>query len=205
MAKGARNDGEASLATTETDTGRDRFNNRIALTIALLASFIAFLTIKSANVAEAMQQAQAERNNGWAWYQAVRVREDMATYELANLERLARGAAKSGDAQEAALLSAAIKAQNEEIARIRTRLAEVMERAKGAEASYAGLNALGDQYDFAEALIAIAVTLLAVATLAQAHWLYWFALAPGALGVAIGAAAMAHLPLDLAAVLRLVG
>ena len=67
---------------------RDPFTSRVALTIAILASFIAFAAIKSGNVAEAMQQAQAERNNGWAWYQAVRVREDMATYELADLERL---------------------------------------------------------------------------------------------------------------------
>lgn len=70
--------------------GGDSLNNRIALTIALLVTFLALSTIKSGNADQAVAQAQAERNNSWAWYQAVRVREDIATYMLADLQRAAR-------------------------------------------------------------------------------------------------------------------
>jgi hypothetical protein len=171
----------------------DSFTNLVALTIAILASFIALSAIKSGNVAEAMQQAQAERNNGWAWYQAVRVREDMATYEMANLERLKRIAS----AAEVARLEPEIAAQDAEIGRIRGRLGEVKARAEGAEKEYNRLNTLADHYDFSDALIAITVTLLAVAALAKLRWLFGFALLPGFAGMAFALAAMFHRPFDM--------
>lgn len=173
--------------------GGDSFTNIVAITIAILASFIALSSIKSGNVAEEMQQAQAERNNGWAWYQAVRVREDMATYEMANLQRLKRTASRP----EMARLAPEITAQEAEIAHIRARLKEVKARAEGAEKDYARLNVLSDHYDFSDALIAITVTLLAVAALAKRRWLYGFALIPGFIGMAFALAAMFHRPFDM--------
>lgn len=186
----------------ETKSASDRFNNRVALTVAILATAIALFTIKAGNIAEAMAQAQAERNNGWAWYQAVRVREDMATYRLADLDRLLRGPLP---AEERALTETERAAQNEEVARIRERLAETRDRAEAAEADYAALNALGDQFDLSEALLAIAITLLAVAALAHAAWLYWFALIPGAAGLILGAFAMANRALPLGALTAWMG
>jgi ABC-type anion transport system duplicated permease subunit len=181
----------------------ERFNNRIALTIAVLATAIAIFTIKAGNITEAMMQAQAERNNGWAWYQAVRTREDMATYRLADLQRLARvGFAAPEETARAAEEAAA---QEAEVARIRERLAETSARAEAAETEYTRLNALSDQLDLSEALLAVAITLLAVATLAQLHWLYWFGLIPGVAGVALGAIAMANRALPLGALTAWMG
>ncbi len=171
----------------------DPFSSRVALTIAILASFIAFSAIKSGNVAEAMQQAQAERNNGWAWYQAVRVREDMATYELANLERLQR----TSGAAEAARLAPEIVAQNAEIGHIRDRLKQTKARAEGAEKDYDRLNLLGDHYDLSDALLAISITLLAIATLSGVRWLYWFSIAPAAAGIVFALAAMVQHPFNM--------
>jgi hypothetical protein len=179
----------------------DHFNNRVALTVALLASFAALMTIQSGNVSEAREQAQAERNNSWAWYQAVRVREDMSTYELAGLHRLQRTA----DQTEAVVLAEEIKSQEKEVAAIRARKDEVEARAKSAETTFATLNALGDRFDLAEALVAIGVTILAVAALAKVRWLYWFALLPGIGGVIWGGTAMAGWPEPTAWLARLVG
>jgi hypothetical protein len=175
------------------ERGNDPFTNRVALTIAILASFIAFAAIKSGNVAEAMQQAQAERNNGWAWYQAVRVREDMATYELAHLERLAR----TSPPAEVTKLQPEIAAQKEEISRIRARLDETRTRAQQAEKDYDRLNLLGDHYDFSDALMAIAITLMAVATLSTVRWLYWFGMIPAVGGIIFGLAAMLQHPFNM--------
>jgi hypothetical protein len=168
----------------------DHFNNRVALTVALLASFAALMAIQSGNVGEAREQAQAERNNSWAWYQAVRVREDMATYELAHLHRLQRAAAPA----EASQLAREITGQDKEVAAVRARKDEVEARAKAAEATFAKLNALDDRFDLADALVAIAVTILAVAALAKVRWLYWFALVPGLSGVIWGGSAIAGWP-----------
>lgn len=187
---------------------KDPSHTRVALAVALLASFIALSNIKSGNVFEAMQQAQAERNNSWAWYQAVRVREDMATYELANLKRLERAAQADATAAartEVARLAEEIKTQDAEVVRIRARLDETRTRAQNAEKDYATLNVLGDQYDFADAMIAIAITVLAVSTLANVGWLFWFALVPGVVGVGVGVAAMAKIALPMQQVFALLG
>ena len=112
----------------------ERSNNLVAITIALLAAFVAVTSIKGSNVAQAMEAANAERNNSWAWYQAVRVREDMATYQLANLERMARG---ERDAVAAERLAGEIREQIAEVGRVRARKDEVQARAQGAEAEHA--------------------------------------------------------------------
>jgi|CXWL01.1.fsa_nt_gi hypothetical protein len=189
-------EGKVAEAGDRESGGNDRFNNRIALTIAVLASFLALSTIKSSNLSQAMDQAQAERNNSWAWYQAVRVREDMASYELAYLQRLARTQAPASQfPSEAGLLAAEIAAQETELAHVRARKDEVEQRARGAETQHAALSVLGDQYDLSDALIAIAMTLFAVCALAKARWLYWFALIPAVAGAVLGATAMAAVPI----------
>lgn len=166
----------------------DRLNNRIALTIALLASFLAISTIKSGNIEDGVAQAQAERNNSWAWYQAVRVREDMGSYVLADLQRLQR---TSASAEETQRLAQEITAQETEMTHIRARKDEVEHRARGAEADLARLSVLADQYDFSDALIAIAMALFAVCALGRVEWLFWFAMAPALAGVVWAGASMA--------------
>jgi len=171
----------------------ERFNNLIALTIAVLAAFVAITSIKGSNVAQAMEQANAERNNSWAWYQAVRVREDMSTYELAHLERLAR---IERDPAEAARLATAIQEQVAEVARVRARKDEVQARAIGAEELHATLSGFDDQYDLSGALISVAMALLAVCLLMKAQWLYWFSLLPGLGGIGFGITAMMKVPIQ---------
>lgn len=197
--------GEA-IESVEGSHKHDAFTNRVALTIAVLASFVAVTTIKSRNVDQEMMQAQAETNDNWAWYQAVRVREDMATYELAHLNRLARTTPAPAKAPasvaagaplpstEAQTLANDIKAQEGELAHIRQRKDEVQKLATDAEKKRERFKVRDDQYDLSEALISIAVTLLAVCALAKARWLYWFALLPAAGGLFWGITAMAELP-----------
>jgi hypothetical protein len=176
------------------------FNNRVALTIALLVTFLAISTIKSGNVEQAVAQAQAERNNSWAWYQAVRVREDMATYELAHLQRLLR-IAPADPAEEKGRLAAELREQQAEVGRVRARKDEVEARARAAERELGALNVIADQYDFSDALIAIALALFAICALAKVRWLYWFSLIPALAGAAWGAASMAKLAIPAQALL----
>lgn len=196
------------MAEESGNTDSEGFNNRIALTIALLVTFLAISTIKSGNVEQAVAQAQAERNNSWAWYQAVRVREDMATYELANLQRLLRvqsPAAPQGEivppTAEARALAQEIAAQEQEVVHVRARKDEVEHRAQAAELDLAHLNTIADQYDFSDALLAIAMALFAVCALAKVRWLYWFSLLPTLAGLAWGVAAMLQFVIPAQAVM----
>jgi hypothetical protein len=140
-----------------------------------------------------MEAANAERNNSWAWYQAVRVREDMATYQLADLERMARAERDPGAAER---LAADIREQQAEVGRVRARKDEVEQRARAAEAQHATLSGLDDQYDLSGALISIAMALLAVCLLMRARWLYWFSLLPALAGMTFGLTAMLHVPVQ---------
>lgn len=167
----------------------ERSNNFVALTIALLAAFMAVTTIKGSNVSQKMEEASAERVNSWAWYQAVRTREDITTNYLADLQRAART-----DSDTA--LQAQIAEQVEYLDHTRTRLAEVQERARAVEAEQARLAKFDDQYDISSALISIAMAILAVCLLMRARWLFWFSLAPAGLGIAFGLAAVMEIPIQ---------
>lgn len=182
------------MAETEESDSDRRFNNLIAISIAFLATFMALSAIKSGNLDKAIAQTQAERIDNWAWYQAVRVREDMASYELANLQRLQR---TTTNPSERTRLAGEIIAQNAEIAHVRARKDEVQGLARRAESDLASMQAFGDQYDLSDALLAIATALLAICALARVRWLFWFSLTPAGAGVIIGVMAMARIALSL--------
>jgi hypothetical protein len=176
------------------DARSETLNNIVALTIAILATFLALSAIKGGNIAQAIEQASAERNNSWAWYQAVRVREDMSTYVLAGLNRSLR--TTPPQSEEAARLRAEIAEQEAEVSRVRERKDEVQARAEGAETEFAALSLIDDQYDLSTALISIAMSLLAVCVLAKARWLFVFSLLPGLAGMGVGVAAMLRIPIQ---------
>lgn len=178
----------------------EKFNNLVAATIALLATFTALAAIKGGNVAQNIQQAQVSSNDNWAWYQAVRTREDMATYELLRLNQLQRNHPARA---EAARLAREITAQEAELAHIRERKDEVQHDATAADASVASLNVFDNQYDISTGLITIAMSLLAICVLAQTRWLYWFSLAPGGVGLIFGAAAMGGIPINVSLLTKL--
>jgi len=182
------------MAEQEESESDRRFNNLIAISIAFVATFMALSAIKSGNLDKAISQTQAERIDNWAWYQAVRVREDMATYELSNLQRLERNAREPA---ERARLATEITAQNGEIAHVRQRKDEVQALARHSESDLASMQPLGDQYDLSDALLSIATALLAICALARVRWLFWFSLIPAAAGLLVGAMAMAHIALSL--------
>ena len=48
----------------------DTLDRKVALTVALLASFMGVCKIKDDNINQAMQQAQADKIDHWAFYQA---------------------------------------------------------------------------------------------------------------------------------------
>lgn len=172
----------------------ERFNNRVALAIAIFATFTAIGAIKGSNVGQNIQQAQVSSNDNWAWYQAVRTREDVGSYELLRLQQMARN---HPSREEARLLADEVKAQQDELDHIRARKDQVQNDAKAADTRVGALNVFDDQYDISTALITISMSLLALCLLAQTRWLFWFALAPGVVGMLFGGAAMAGIPIHI--------
>src|SRR5215510_3931435 len=86
----------ATSAADQMDASRDsdhsRLNSRVAITVALLATFLGVCKVKDDNIVQAMQQAQADRLDHWNFYQARNIREEVANAALAQL-KLATAAA----------------------------------------------------------------------------------------------------------------
>src|SRR5881396_2630481 len=76
-----------------------RLNAAVAVTVAILATFMGICKVKDDNIVQAMQQAQADKLDHWGFYQARNLREEVAGATAAQL-RLA--AASAGPAQQAA-------------------------------------------------------------------------------------------------------
>jgi hypothetical protein len=171
-------------------SGDNRLDRKVALTVALLASFMGVCKIKDDNIVQAMQQAQADKIDHWAFYQARNLRQEQAHTTLLQL----RLAALSRPAAEQAGYAAAIA----ELQKLETGQAkkkeEMQAQAKQDQATYDALNYRDDQFDLSDAALALALSLLAITTLTRERWLYLAALVPTGVGVFYGVAGLSGLP-----------
>jgi hypothetical protein len=166
-----------------------RLNAAVAITVALLATFMGICKIKDDNICQAMQQAQADKVDHWSYYQARNVRQEIAEAQATQLrlqQPAAPAAAQAGYAQAIAKYDALAKEQAQ-------KKQEVMAQANADQKNYDALNYRDDQFDLSDALLAIAISMLAVSSLTQLLWLYVASLVPAGLGVLMGVAGLAGL------------
>jgi hypothetical protein len=189
----------AQVAAEQRDARTARLNVAVAITVALLATFMGICKVKDDNIVQAMQQAQADKLDHWAFYQARNLRQDLAEATATQLE-LARLAAPTvtADAYGVAITKYRALAQNEA-----TKKAELRAQAEQDQKTYDSLNYRDDQFDLSDALIAIAIAMLAVTALTRLWPLYWASLVPTAFGVLMGVAGLTSLPIHPDALVRL--
>ena len=174
-------------------------NSAVAITVALLATFMGICKVKDDNIVQAMQQAQADKLDHWQYYQARNIREEVAKSTLAQLrvqKALAGAKAPAELEQEIANYEALAKSQAE-------KKEELRKQADQDQATYDALNFRDDQFDLSDAALAVAISLLAVASLTQMVWLYLLALVPSAFGIAMGIAGLTGGSLHPDALVRL--
>src|SRR3954470_10060891 len=70
-----------------------RLNAAVAITVALLSTVMGVCKVKDDNIVQAMQQAQADKVDHYAFYQARNLREELARATLAQLRLQAPGPA----------------------------------------------------------------------------------------------------------------
>jgi hypothetical protein len=157
-------------------------NPAVAITVALLATFMGICKVKDDNIVQMMQQAQADKLDHWQFYQARNIREEIAKATLTQLQLQAisaPAAMKSALQEQIAAYSNLAREQN-------TKKSELKVLAEKDQATYDSLNFRDDQFDLSDAAIAIAISLLAVASLTGLPWLYLLALVPSGFGVLMG-------------------
>ena len=171
----------------------------VAITVALLATFLGVCKVKDDNIVQAMQQAQADKLDHWSFYQARNIREEVANATLLQLRLAAAGAPAARQAEYRAGIAtyerlAADQAKKKDELRV---------QAEQDQKNYDLLNYRDDQFDLSDALIALAISLLAMTALTRKKWLYWVALVPTAGGVVMGLAGLLGWQLHSDALARL--
>ncbi|HIV73163.1 MAG TPA: DUF4337 domain-containing protein [Candidatus Aquabacterium excrementipullorum] len=174
-------------------------NPAVGVTVALLATFTGICKVKDDNIVQAMQQAQADKVDHWGFYQARNMREEVAKAELVQLRLQAAvqpaGARVSYD-QAIAQYEALVKDQT-------VKKEELKRQAAQDQATYDALNFHDDQFDLSDALIAIAISLLAITSLTQLRWLFALSLVPAGFGILMGLSGLLGWGLHPTALVRL--
>jgi Domain of unknown function (DUF4337) len=182
---------EELRADSEKDASHEKLNGFVAITVAILATFLGICNVKDDNVVQAMLAAQAEVIDQWAFFQARNIREEVM---LATVEQLTVERATHTDPTQLVAIDASIKKYGDLAKSQNIKKEEQKALAEAAQVRYDKLNYKDDQFDLAEAAIAIAIALLAITALTHVWWLFWLSMLPSAFGIAIGMAGLLGLP-----------
>jgi hypothetical protein len=170
----------------DSDKKNARLNAFVAVTVAILATFLGICNIKDDNIVQAMQLAQADKIDMWGFYQARNIREEVA---LATIEQLQLARAGRPESERVAYDAALEKYRGIAIGQ-NSKKDELKAQAEAAQKRYDELNYKDDQFDLAEASIAIAIALLAVTALTHLWWLFWLSMVPSVFGLVMGTAGL---------------
>ena len=165
---------------------RARLNTWVAISVALLATFMGICKVKDDNIVQAMQQAQADKIDNYAWYQARNIREEIANSTVAQLRVMQTSASPQAQSvvQDQIKTFQALAQEQEEKKKVQQADADK------ADQTYNELNFHDDQFDLSDAMLALAISLLAVTALTQKRWLFIIAMVPTFFGVLMGLAGL---------------
>jgi hypothetical protein len=165
---------------------RARLNSMVAISVALLATFMAICKVKDDNIVQAMQQAQADKIDNYSWYQARNIREEVANATLVQLKLMQA----SAPSQLQSIFAEQIKT-NQALAQDQEEKKKAQQSdADKADQVYNELNFHDDQFDLSDAMLALAISLLAVTALTQKRWLFVIAMVPTFFGLLMGVAGL---------------
>src|SRR3989454_8361794 len=180
------NDKKEAESLAETKKTKAHLNTWVAISVALLATFMGICKVKDDNIVQAMQQAQADKIDNYSWYQARNIREEVANATVAQLKVLQASASP----QAQSLVQDQIKSY-QALAQEQAEKKKVQQAdADKADQAYNQLNFHDDQFDLSDAMLALAISLLAVTALTQKRWLFVLALFPTVFGVVMGLAGL---------------
>jgi hypothetical protein len=191
---------EQARQTQLAEQNKSRLNVLVAITVALLATFMGICKVKDDNIVQAMQQAQVNKLDHWAFYQARNIREDVARATLLQLQLALPAAPASSHAAYGAAISHYEKFASEQ----KEKKEELKNSAARDQREYDDANFRDDQFDLSDTFLAISVALLAVTALSGQKWLYGLSLLPTAMGVVMGLAGLCQWPIHPSWLVKLV-
>lgn len=163
-----------TISESVEEAGKSKLNARIALLVAVTATFMALCNVKDGNIVQTMDQAQAHSIDAWSYFQAKSTKQSIAenTLQLLSLQN-----SKS---------DSLIKNYETQVARYDKEKAEIKSKAEGYQKTYDDLNLFDDQFDMTEALLTISIALFGITSLTQKKWLFYFATTLSVIGLILG-------------------
>jgi hypothetical protein len=165
-----------------------KLNSWVAIAVAFLATFVAICTVAERGIVKQMAYQQAQSLDNWNYYQSRTIR-GLVAQSVADgfaIDALgASGPAKEAFAKKAEEYKKEAESQSE-------KKKEQMEAAKKADETYEKLKMRDEQFEVSEAILAIAVSMLALTSLTHKRWLFFASMVPTAFGVALGMAGITH-------------
>jgi hypothetical protein len=185
--------------------GGTSLNGLVAVSVAVVATFVAVCNVKAGNITQGMQHAQAESVNAWAYFQAKGTKLNIAESARDGLllEREIAGPTMSPEAR--GLIDKKIAGYDAKIKVYEQEKAEIKRSAEASQAEYERLNVHDDQFDMAEALISVAIALLGITALTRKRRLLYVAWGFAGFGLVLGFAGFAGLGFHPAFLARLLG
>jgi hypothetical protein len=169
-------------------------NAIIAVSVAITATFTALCNVKDGNIVQAMQQAQANGVDAWAYYQAKGTKLNIAEAAMDGL-RVQRDVASGLTPEGRTLLDHKIAEYGDKIRHYEDEKAEIKRSAEGFQKEYDRLNLHDDQFDMAEATTSIAIALFGITALTQKRRLLYVSWAFAGVGGVLGLAGFLGLSL----------
>jgi Domain of unknown function (DUF4337) len=184
---------------SQQQAAQNKLNALVAVTVACLATFMGICHVKDDNIVQGMQQAQADKIDRWAFYQARNIRSEIASSTVTQLKLQSVNTSGSQKAQ----YDTQIKAYQAIVTKQEREKAKLKQQAEEDQKTYDALNFHDDQFDLADAAVSIAISLLAVTALTNKFWLYLIALLPTGFGLIMGSAGLFNLDIHPDALTKL--
>jgi len=183
---------------------KSSLNGLVAVSVAVIATFIALCNVKAGNIKQSMSQAQAKSVDAWAYFQAKGTKLNIAESARDGLAtQMAISTALTPASRE--LLEKKIADYEAKIRSYEQQKDEIKRSAEEFEEKYESLHHREEQFGMAEALTSVAIALLGITALTHRRRLLYVGWTFAGLGVLMGIAGFAHLNLHPAFLAHLLG
>lgn len=169
-----------------------KLNSKIAIFVALTATFMAICNIKGGNIVQNMSKAESKAVSSWSYYQAKSTKQNLTenTIELLKSQLLMATTSAAKEDIEQKIIK-----YKEKSDRYEKEKAEIKLEAEAQEKSYDAMNIFDDQFDMTEAILSIAVAMFGLTALTQKKPLFYFALTLSFIGLIFGVTAFMKISL----------
>lgn len=185
---------DETIETSVEQASKNKINTKVAVFVAITATFMALCNVKDGNIVQAMSQAQAHSIDAWSYFQAKSTKQSIVQNTLELLKR-----------ENTTGNEALIKEYEAQIKRYEKEKMEIKAKAEGYQKEYDDINLFDDQFDMTDALLTISIAMFGISSLTQKKWLLYFSAAISLLGIILGLAAFMKISLHSDFVSKILG